>query len=70
MSEIYTKEADKKKFARGASKRLSNRMWVAALALRGRTYNEINNLEYGLATPAGIEPATTCLEGRCSIQLS
>ena len=23
-----------------------------------------------LATPAGLEPATTCLEGRCSIQLS
>lgn len=23
-----------------------------------------------LATPAGFEPATTCLEGRCSIQLS
>ena len=24
----------------------------------------------GLATPAGLEPATLCLEGRCSIQLS
>jgi hypothetical protein len=23
-----------------------------------------------LATPAGLEPATLCLEGRCSIQLS
>src|SRR5260370_41160416 len=23
-----------------------------------------------MATPAGLEPATTCLEGRCSIQLS
>src|SRR5437016_14151506 len=23
-----------------------------------------------VATPAGFEPATTCLEGRCSIQLS
>ena len=23
-----------------------------------------------LATPAGFEPATTCLEGKCSIQLS
>ena len=26
--------------------------------------------EIVLATPAGFEPATTCLEGRCSIQLS
>jgi hypothetical protein len=26
MAEIYTKEADKKKLARGASERLSNRM--------------------------------------------
>ncbi len=23
-----------------------------------------------MASPAGVEPATTCLEGRCSIQLS
>lgn len=23
-----------------------------------------------MAIPAGLEPATTCLEGRCSIQLS
>jgi hypothetical protein len=23
-----------------------------------------------MATPAGLEPATPCLEGRCSIQLS
>ena len=25
---------------------------------------------FKMATPAGLEPATTCLEGRCSIQLS
>ncbi len=25
---------------------------------------------FGMATPAGLEPATPCLEGRCSIQLS
>src|SRR4051812_3946128 len=29
----------------------------------------LHNTE-NLATPAGLEPATTCLEGRCSIQLS
>jgi hypothetical protein len=30
----------------------------------------VSNINKLMATPAGLEPATTCLEGRCSIQLS
>ena len=30
----------------------------------------VHSLNSKLARPAGIEPTTTCLEGRCSIQLS
>ena len=32
--------------------------------------SETLNYARFLATPAGLEPATLCLEGRCSIQLS
>jgi hypothetical protein len=38
-------------------------------ARRGRRRHIISGTG-GMARPAGFEPTTTCLEGRCSIQLS
>lgn len=35
-----------------------------------RTVKKNNKLGAEMATPAGLEPATYCLEGSCSIQLS
>ena len=50
-------------------RRLSGRSsWLASMAIwTGSTKTRVDKK---MATPAGFEPATTGLEGRCSIQLS
>jgi hypothetical protein len=52
---------------------LCNCLWGSPKMGHPRQTNEKKGYLYEfieMATPAGLEPATTCLEGRCSIQLS
>jgi hypothetical protein len=56
------------KFARNEAKSASPRFPTGdACHLR---FLHVDGMKPGVATPAGLEPATIGLEGRCSIQLS
>lgn len=54
---------------RDCTGREQNSEWRAKMNFR-TTYSMANNALKTLAIPAGFEPATLCLEGRCSIRLS
>ena len=73
MPNLYSREAGNKRLAiSGAAKLNENILTPQSDPVRVKQENNYSNqlVKMEMATPAGFEPATTCLEGRCSIQLS
>lgn len=73
MAALYTRNADKRKLVEMAADKLKENKLSPHLNLGegSSAKREANRMDNeAMATPAGLEPATYCLEGSCSIQLS